>query len=178
MENDIRLEAPAPVHHFEVGIIVARRKLKGVWASHAWLPVGALPSIPAAAPWTRLAANEDEETFYAGAYEVGLHPSETSHYRDNLVSGRPSLWVALRQVADDSYEVAAVTANPYEGESMAEGIGEVVEAVPMPAEIQAKVAAYFDAFHVEQVFHKRKRDRADPEALARQDTGRRRRGDQ
>ena len=105
---------------------------------------------------------------YAGAYEVSLHPAETSHYRDNLISGRPSLWVALRQIAEGSYEVANVTADPYEGESMAEGIGEVVEAVPMPLEVQAKVLAFFEAFHVEQVFHKRKRDRADPEALARQ----------
>ncbi|KQP51935.1 molybdopterin-guanine dinucleotide biosynthesis protein A [Methylobacterium sp. Leaf108] len=177
METASPESAGSPEHRFAVGIIVVRRKLKGIWASHAWLPVAALPAIPATAPWTRLAVSEEEETFYAGAYEVALHPSETSHYRDNLVSGRPSLWVALRQVAEDSYEVAAVTADPYEGESMAEGIGEVVEAVPMPAEIQAKLAQFFEAFHVERVFHKRKRDRADPEALARQDTGRRRKGD-
>jgi hypothetical protein len=36
----------------------------------------------------------------------------------------------------------------------------------MPAEVQAKVAAFFDAFHVERQFFKRKRDRADPNALA------------
>ena len=36
----------------------------------------------------------------------------------------------------------------------------------MPVEIQAKVAAFFEAFHVERPFIKRKRDRADPEALA------------
>lgn len=166
-----------PDDRFEVGIIVVKRKLKGLWASHAWLPVSALPAIPTTEPWTRLSATPEEETFYAGAYEISLHPAETSHYRDNLISGRPSLWVALRQTGEDAYEIASVTADPYEGESMAEGIGEVVEAVPMPAEIQAKVAAFFEAFHVEQVFHKRKRDRADPEALARQGSGTRRRGE-
>lgn len=171
-------EAQPPVEdRFDVGVIVAKRTLKGPWASHAWLPVAALPAMPAAAPWTRLSAGPGEEVFYAGAYEVSLHPAETSHYRDNLTSGRPSLWIALRQAGEDRYEVATVTADPYEGESMAEGIGEVVEAVPMPAEIQAKVAAFFAAFHVERVFHKRKRDRADPEALARQGTGARRKGD-
>lgn len=169
-------ESP-PADRFEVGVIVAKRKLKGAWASHAWLPVAALPAIPAAAPWTRLGSTPEEETFYAGAYEVSLHPAETSHYRDNLVSGRPSLWIALRHVEGDAYEVAAVTADPYEGESMAEGIGEVVEAVPMPADVQAKVSAFFEAFHVERTFHKRKRDRADPEALARQGTGARRKGE-
>ncbi|WP_419951784.1 DUF3305 domain-containing protein [Methylobacterium sp.] len=176
-ENPTSAPTP-PDDRFDVGIIVVKRALKSRWTSHAWLPVAALPAIPAASPWTVLSSTPEEETFYAGAYEVSLHPAETSHYRDNLISGRPSLWVALRQIAEGSYEVANVTADPYEGESMAEGIGEVVEAVPMPLEVQAKVLAFFEAFHVEQVFHKRKRDRADPEALARQGTGTRRRGDE
>ncbi|MEA2856342.1 MAG: hypothetical protein QOH98_663 [Methylobacteriaceae bacterium] len=157
-----------PESCFQVGIIVAKRRLKGPWASHAWLPCAVLPAAPAATPWTRLTVNEDEETFYAGSFEVSLHPSETAHYRDNLTSERPSLWIALRHVAGEEYEIAAVTANPYEGEAMAEGIGEIVEAVPMPPDIQAKVAEFFTAFHQERPFIKRKRDRANPEALARQ----------
>jgi Protein of unknown function (DUF3305) len=160
-----------PENSFEVGVVVAKRKLRGPWASHAWLPCAVLAAAPAAAPWTRLSAEDGEETFYAGAFEVSLYPSETAHYRDNLTSGRPSLWVALRHVAGDDYEVAAVTANPYEGESMAEGIGEIVEAVPMPIHIQAIVAEFFAAFHQERPFIKRKRDRADPEALARRKPG-------
>ena len=56
-----------PEHRFEVGIIVARRRLTGPWASHAWLPVGALPAAAAASPWTKLYETEDEATFYAGS---------------------------------------------------------------------------------------------------------------
>lgn len=160
-----------PESSFEVGVVVAKRKLKGPWASHAWLPCAVLPGAPAAAPWTRLTASEEEETFYAGSFEVSLYPSETAHYRDNLTSGRPALWVALRHIAGDDYEVAAVTANPYEGKSMAEGIGEIVEAVPMPADIQTKIAEFFAAFHQERPFIKRQRDRPDPEALARRGPG-------
>jgi len=160
-----------PESSFEVGVVVAKRKLKGPWASHAWLPCAVLPGAPAAAPWTRLTASEEEETFYAGSFEVSLYPSETAHYRDNLTSGRPALWVALRHIAGDDYEVAAVTANPYEGESMVEGIGEIVEAVPMPADIQTKIAEFFAAFHQERPFIKRQRDRPDPEALARRGPG-------
>jgi hypothetical protein len=151
---------------FEIGVLVAKRRLKGPWAGHAWVPQGVLPGVPATAPWTRLAVTEDEELYYAGAHEVRLHRSDTSHYGDNLAASRPSLWVALRPVGDE-VEVAAVTADPYEGESRADGIGEIVEAVPMPPEIQARVAAFFAAFHVERPFVKRKRDRGDPEALAR-----------
>lgn len=155
-----------PEDRFEVGIIVARRRLKGPWADHAWLPVEALPAAAVAAPGTKLSETEDEARFYAGSYEVALHPAETAHYRDNLVSGRPALWVALRGTGEEAYAVACVTADPYEGESMAEGIGEIVEAVPMPPEVQAKLLAFYEAFHVERRFEKRKRDRADPEALA------------
>lgn len=160
-----------PEDRFEVGIIVARRRLRGPWASHVWMPVAALPAGAGAEPWTKLSETEEEATFYAGAYEVSLHIAETGHYRDNLVSGRPSLWVSLRATAEDTYEVASVTADPYEGEAMAEGIGEIVEAVPMPPEVQAKLLAFFEAFHVERKFEKRKRDRADPEALARRAPG-------
>jgi hypothetical protein len=75
--------------------------------------------------------------------------------------------VALRPIGGDEHEVATVTADPYEGEALAGGIGEIVEAVPMPPELQAKIAAFFEANHVERIFFKRKRDRADPEALGR-----------
>jgi hypothetical protein len=36
----------------------------------------------------------------------------------------------------------------------------------MPADVQARVQAFFEAFHVERPFFKRQRDRANPEALA------------
>jgi hypothetical protein len=156
-----------PVDRFPVGVIVVKRRLNNPWVPYQWLPAGALPAVPSVEPWTRLASTADEETFYAGAYEVRLHISETAHYRDNLVSGRPSLWVSLRHVAGEEYEIASVTADPYEGEAMAEGIGEIVEPVPMPEVLQGMLAAFVEAFHIERKFEKRKRDRADPEALAR-----------
>jgi hypothetical protein len=52
------------------------------------------PAIRFTAPWTRLSASEEEETFYAGAYEVELHPAETAHYGDigtaSTISPMPS----------------------------------------------------------------------------------------
>jgi hypothetical protein len=156
-----------PQSTFEVGVVVAKRRLKSAWASHVWLPHAVLPAVPSAAPWSRLGSTVDEELYYAGPAEVSLHAGSTAYYRDNLASGRAALWVALRPLPGDAVEVGIVTADPYEGEALVEGLGETVEAVPMPAEIQAKVAAFFEAFHVERTFYKRKRDRADPEALGR-----------
>jgi hypothetical protein len=45
---------------------------------------------------------------------------------------------------------------------------DLVEALPMPAPIRSAVAVFVAEHHVEPVaFSKRKRDRVDPEALAR-----------
>ena len=146
---------------FDVGIVVTRRKLKGPWANHAWLPYAVLATAPDAAPGTRLTTDEVDETYYAGASQMTLYPSDTSHYRDNLTSGRPSLWVSLRLVEGDGYEISAVTADPYEGELLAGDAAEIVEALPMPAEIEVRIRAYFETFHVERVFFKRDRASAD-----------------
>jgi len=158
--------------HRTVGVVVARRRLKGPWASHAWLPHAVLPAAPDLPAGAPLGTDTEEDRFYGGPATVTLNASATGHYRDNLTSARPSLWVALRPVGDE-VELAAVTADPYEGEALAESMGEIVEAVPMPAEIRGWVQAFFDAFHVERAFIKRQRDRADPDALGRRSSSRR-----
>lgn len=170
------MSVDGPSGRIRIGIVVGKRRLTGPWADHAWLPVGVLPAPPDAAPWTLLSSDERQELFYAGPFELELHRSETAHYRDNLASRQPSVWIALRPTGPDRHEVATVSVDPYEGESMAEGIGEIVEAVAMPESVQAEVAAFVTAFHVERAFVKRKRDRADREALARGERGPRRDG--
>ena len=150
---------------FSVGVIVAKRALNGPWASHVWLPVAILPSVPPIPPGTRLTATP-EETYYLGAAEIDLHMRATAHYRDNLTAAQPSIWVHLRPVGDE-VELAAVTADPYEGEGLAEMASEFVEALPMPPDVQARIQAFTDANFVAETFIKRKRDRADPEALGR-----------
>ena len=151
-----------PEDRFAIGIVVAKCKLEGCWAEHIWRPVLALPAAPATAPWTQLVFDGGAEWFYVGSYDVSLHSTSTSHYRDNLMSGRPSLWVALHSDGQGKYEILSVTADPYEGEALTEWAGEIVDAVPMPAEIQARVAAFFEKFHQERTFVKRRRDDADP----------------
>jgi hypothetical protein len=41
----------------------------------------------------------------------------------------------------------------------------VIGTVAMPAEIASWIAAFVDQFHVERVFHKRKRDRGDRQRM-------------
>jgi hypothetical protein len=151
-----------------VGVVVERRKASNPWIDVAWRPIGVLSGAPEAAPWTMLDASDDRASFYAGAAEIALYRTETGHYRDNLSSGRPSLWVSLRPTGvEPPFEIVAVTADPAEGESFTQVGDDLVEAVPMPPAVQAMVEAFVAEHHVERTFVKRKRDRADPQALAR-----------
>ena len=158
----------APLAQVSVGIIVERRKAQSPWIDFTWRPTTALAGEPAALPWTQLSADDEAATFYAGAADVALYRTETAHYRDNLASGAPSLWVALRpRDGDPPFDLVAVTADPAEGEGFTQNGDHLVEAVPMPEAVRAVVEAFVAEHHVEQPFMKRKRDRADPEALAR-----------
>ena len=148
-------------------MIVERRVLQNPWVDHAWRPVAVLAGAPAAAPWTILAETPQATRFYAGGFRLELFGSETGMYRDNLQSGRPSLWVSLRPT-DTAPGVALhlVTADPAEAEALTEPGTDIIETVPMPPEIARRLAAFVAAHHVERPFVKRKRDRADPEAMA------------
>lgn len=161
----------APLLRITVGVIVERRKAASPWVDVIWRPVAVLAGLPAAAPWTPLASSDDAATFYAGAAEIELYRSEADNYRRNLESDTPSLWVALHATAGEpAYEVAAVTADPAEGEGLTEPGQAIVEAVAMPESVREAIAAFVAANPVEHGFEKRKRDRADPEALARHGT--------
>jgi hypothetical protein len=155
-----------PLERIPVGVVVERRKAKSQWIDHVWRPVTVLPGVPETAPWTKLSDDGDVATFYVGAADMELFPSDTTQYRDNLSSNDPSLWVTLRPTGSEPpYAILSVTADTSEGEAMTETGVDLVEPVPMPDEIADAVARFITLHHVERVFFKRKRDRADPEAL-------------
>ena len=145
----------------EVGMVLRRRSIDNPWVDHVWSPAMVLDDVPATAPWTVLSSEGDATTYYAGAASIDLFSSDTANYRDNLADGAPRIWVALRrQDGGAELELTKVTADPTEGEALFESGSEVIGTVPMPQDIAAWVAAFVDAYHVEQVFQKRKRDRA------------------
>jgi len=156
-----------------VGVVVERSKSASQWADFYWRPIGVLIGAPDTAPWTKLSDDGERATFYVGAAELALHRAETSNYRDNLALEASLLWVIMQPVeGDPPLKLVAVTADPSEGEAMTEAGVNMVEAVPMPAPMQAVIAGFVAEHHVEQEFVKRKRDRADPEALGRRGPGR------
>lgn len=158
----------APLLRIPVGVVVERRKATSSWADFVWRPVAVLGGLPDADPWTLLATNETTVTYYAGAAEIELYRTEADNYRRNLESNAPMIWVALQPTGGEPpYQIAAVTADPAEGEGLTEPGQGIVEAVPMPEPLRDTIAAFAATHHVEHVFTKRKRDRADPETLAR-----------
>ena len=162
------MSAITPLATVSVGIVVERAKGAGPWTDFLWRAVTALTGVPDTPAWTKLSDDGERVTFYAGAADIELYRSEAGNYRENLMVETPLLWVALRPTeADPPYALAGVTADPAEGEAWA-GVGnDIVDTVPMPNAVLDTVAQFVAQHHVERTFRKRKRDRADPEVLAR-----------
>lgn len=166
----------ASVRHIPVGVVVERRKAVSLWAEFLWRPAAVLAGLPAAAAWTPLAEDGDAVTFYAGPAEITLYRSEADNYRHNLMSGAPAIWVMMHTTSGEPpCVIDGVTADPAEGEGWTEPGQAIVEAVAMPEIVCDEVATFIAQYPVRPSFVKRRRDRADPEALARRapQTGRR-----
>lgn len=160
-----------PLVTIPVGVVVERSKSASPWADFHWRPVRVLAGVPDARPWTKLTEDADRTSFYVGAAPIELYRTETAHYLDNLQTETPLLWIVLRPVdGDPPYELASVTADPAEGEGMTEAGVNIVESVAMPEPLRDAIANFVAEHHVEREFVKRKRDRANPEALARRGT--------
>src|ERR1700676_2251400 len=114
-----------------------------MWVDFLWRPGSGFVGIPLAAPWTPLDTAAEATLFFAGEAMIELHRTETTNYRDNLASGAPALWVALRPVSSERpYELLAVTADPAEGEAFTDAGSNLVEAVPMPPDVAEIVARF------------------------------------
>jgi hypothetical protein len=157
-----------PIVSISVGVVLERSKTEGRWSDIVWKAAGILTGVPGTPAWTKLSGDDERATFYAGVADIELHRAETTNYRANLATGAPLLWVALRPTHDEPpFDLAVVTADPAEAEAMA-AIGDaLVDSIAMPEEIRDAVDAFVAEHHVERAFVKRKRDRADPEALGR-----------
>ena len=150
-----------------VGVVVDRIKADSQWVDYIWQPAAVLVGQPDAKPWTQLSGDNDRASFYAGSTSIDLYRSDASNYRDNLM-GDNKLWVVLTPAeSDPPYTLFMVTADPTEGEAQTETGVNLVETVAMPDTVREMLENFVAEHHVEQTFYKRKRDRADPEALGR-----------
>jgi hypothetical protein len=151
-----------------VGVVVERHTAASPWIDFTWHATGVLPDELAMKPWTVLREEPGSTAFYAGSGTIDLYRSEAEYYRDNLATEAPGVWVVLSPSGGEwPYAIAAVTADPSEGESFTEAASNLVEQVPMPEAIRVIVARFVEENYVPRNFVKRKRTGANPEALAR-----------
>jgi hypothetical protein len=157
---------------FSVAVLAERRPGVTAWQEQVWRVTGVQEEIPPLAPWTLLRAEAGREIWFAGGAEISLHRSDTPNYKDNLEAAQPLIWALLRPGDTVSgMALQAVTVDPGEAEVLSESPSDTLEALPMPPGIRAALAAFVAEHHVERAFHKRKRDRADAEALGRRPRG-------
>jgi hypothetical protein len=154
-----------PKEILRLGVLALRRPPVTRWGTGELRPLAVLASEPDLQPHSLMRSDGGVETWYLGGRDLVLWSGDTGHHRDNLASGRPSVWVAMRGDSPATAEVICVTADPYEGEGLASDLDLIVEAVPMPDPVQAVVQDFIAAHHVEMPFKKRKRQPADPNAF-------------
>ncbi len=151
-----------------VSVLVERRRGVTQWQEHVWRPTGVQVETHDLPPWTMLHDDGIRALFHAGVADVSLFPTDTLNYKHNLDAAAPRLWVILR-TSDTAPGLAlhAVTADAGEAHLYTDSGNDLVEALPLPPALQDRIAAFVAEHHVEREFHKRRRDRQDPESLAR-----------
>jgi len=151
-----------------VGVVVERRRTGNPWQPERWRAVALLPGRPDVAPWTVLESGEGWARCYAGAADIALFASDTDNYRHNLDGPRPAAFVILRRDGGEpGLRLLGVTVDPGEIDAHSDAGDDLIEALPLPPDLAAWMRAFVEHHHVDRPFHKRTRDRADPEALAR-----------
>jgi hypothetical protein len=154
-----------------LGIVLERRRLDHPWKDHAWVPVGVIPGAPARDPrgdWLLLKEGDGWARYHCGTLPLELFRKETEAYKITLAQMPPRLFVILR--ADDDPDAAhevvpfAVTASANDVHEYLDSSEDIVEPVPMPAELIALISDFIDQHHVDVPFIKRKRKRYNPKA--------------
>lgn len=156
------------VERIPVGIVVERRPARSRWQDHVWRVTAALPGAAGAAPWTVLDEAGGVTRYWAGTAELVLHSGDTEVYKHNVQGAEPRLYIVLRRGASPTgWVLLLATVDPSEAQAHAEAGDDLLEALPLPAALHGRVAAFVAAHHVERRVWRRRRDRADPEALGR-----------
>ena len=141
-----------------VGVVLRRSPGVTKWVSHSWKAIGVLPGADAA-EWRELRREGDVIEYHAATCALDLHGAETEAYLHGLSARVPCVYVVMRPAVDAGLDVLLITASPYEAQDYTDSGEEIVEKVPMPEGLVAWVQDFVEAFHEEEVFVKRKRDK-------------------
>jgi hypothetical protein len=147
-----------------VGVIVERRRANNPWEDYIWRAVAIVAGAASTAPWVVMREEAGTTQFFAGTFELELHPRETIMYRENLLGRSPSAYVVVQReptAEPHGVTIRAVTVSPGDAEAYMDDACSV-EPVPLPEAIAAWLEDYVAQFHVDEAFRKRKRKPHDP----------------
>ncbi|WP_137700884.1 DUF3305 domain-containing protein [Marimonas lutisalis] len=142
-----------------VGVVL--RKAPGVtkWVPWNWTATAVLPGA-GPVEWRELRREGEAVEYHAATVTLELHGAETEAYLHGLSAEVPSLYVVLRDGEGDyPLDVVLVTASPYEAQDYTDSGEEIVEKVPMPHGLVAWIRDFVEAYHEDEAFVKRRRDK-------------------
>ncbi|MGR3802901.1 DUF3305 domain-containing protein [Marinibacterium profundimaris] len=143
-----------------VGVVMRRRPGVTRWARWDWRAVAVLPGARPA-DWQELRREGEVVEYHAATPILELHGAETEAYVHGLGADVPGVFVILRKGSGDRpLNVVRVTASPYEAQDYGDNGEDIVEKVPMPPGLAAWVQSFVEAYHQDQAFVKRRRDKA------------------
>ncbi len=148
-----------------LGIVMRRTPGVTRWAAWAWRAVAVLPGAGPAA-WRVLREEGDVTEYHAATMTLELHGAETESYLHGLSAQVPSVYAVFRKTGSGEcpLEAVLVTASPYEAQDYEDNGEDIVEKIPMPEGLIAWVRDFAHAYHTEEEFKKRRRDRVKVDA--------------
>ncbi len=150
-----------------LGVVIERREIGNPWQKYGWRPVAVIPGAPVVEEWREILKGDGWIHYHAATLPLTLHRKETEAYLTNLAANPPRIYVVLRpdEGADETsaYRPFLVTASPYEAQDYFDTGADIVEGIPMEEGLIAWVQGFTDRHPVDDVFHKRRRTRYDPE---------------
>jgi len=148
----------------DIAIVIERRDVDHPWKDHDWTAVAVQTDVAVLGDdgaWHEIGHGDGWVRYLTAPMTLEVFGRETEGYKYNLSNDTPSVYVVWR--ADDDSPAAMspfiATVSPYEAQSYLDGDEDLVEAVPMPADVAAWLAAFIESHHVDEPFHKRKRKR-------------------
>ncbi len=157
-----------PLASIAVGVLAERKPAMNAWADAVWAITEIVLDMPEMPDWTVLRQDGPRTLFFAGTAEIKLFRTETSNLKHNMDAAAPRIWAVLRPTdTPPGMALQLVTADPGEAHLFADSGNYLMESLPMPAPVADAIQAFIAAHHQEQQHYKRKRDRADPDALGR-----------
>ena len=143
-----------------VGIVLRRTPGVTRWAAHAWRAVAILPGARDA-DWAELRRDGDAVEYHAATLPLELHGAETEAYVHGLAARVPCVYVVMRSPGSEGrpLDMVLITASPYEAQDYCDNGEDLVEKVPMTPGLAAWVQDFVEAFHKEEEFVKRRRDK-------------------